>query len=574
MLPILFYLLKVLLVSGILTGYYWLSLRNKKFHYYNRFYLLACLLLSWVLPLLNFQWFSLTPHPASPLQQMTQLLYVSPNNDAPSPYLEWPQLLLIGYALVAGILLLILLSGIIKLFQIKSKAKVTPMQQFDFIETSLDEAPFSFFRNLFWRKDISLNNQTGQRMLQHELAHIVQLHSADKIFASVSTSICWINPFFWLIRRELEVVHEFIADEAAISGNDATTLAEMLLTAHYSSTVFSTGQSFFYSSIKRRIIMLTSSPKTSYSYARRLLILPLSLAVIALLSFTIQGNSKENSHKKSETTIQNNPSLDTIPAQFLDEKTGKIKGSYQIDIKGDTALFKDMRSKKLLFNVPLSQLGEMNGKANPMPKKILMENNKLMFVVGDTINVIKGSFINEKGSPRIIIDGKEITSTAAINAIPPSSIKNIKITGSEMNLLTDSSRPAAKKIVLENSTGKKVYTVIAGKSGLDTITVENITLEKHLQADNVKQGATNDPETILVVANDVDGKKMYTIKKTTKTEFPSNILYVVDGIETDAASIKNIDPNAIRSMNVLKGSPTSKYGDKGKNGVIEIVTKK
>src|SRR4051812_26748026 len=49
----LLYLGKVMLCSGILLGYYWLFLRNKRFHHYNRFYLLATLLFSILLPLIK-----------------------------------------------------------------------------------------------------------------------------------------------------------------------------------------------------------------------------------------------------------------------------------------------------------------------------------------------------------------------------------------------------------------------------------------------------------------------------------------------------------------------------------------
>ena len=38
---ILLYITKVFIASGILFGYYWLFLRNKKFHHYNRFYLVG-----------------------------------------------------------------------------------------------------------------------------------------------------------------------------------------------------------------------------------------------------------------------------------------------------------------------------------------------------------------------------------------------------------------------------------------------------------------------------------------------------------------------------------------------------
>ena len=53
MLALAWYLLKVMLVSGILFSYYWLALRNKRFHLYNRFYLLVSVILSWIIPLIK-----------------------------------------------------------------------------------------------------------------------------------------------------------------------------------------------------------------------------------------------------------------------------------------------------------------------------------------------------------------------------------------------------------------------------------------------------------------------------------------------------------------------------------------
>ncbi len=51
-------------------------------------------------------------------------------------------------------------------------------------------------------------------------------------------------------------------------------------------------------------------------------------------------------------------------------------------------------------------------------------------------------------------------------------------------------------------------------------------------------------------------------------------LYILDGKEISAAEMKNLDAGAIKEMNVLKGeSATNKYGEKGKNGAIEIKTK-
>jgi hypothetical protein len=323
------------------------------------------------------------------------------------------------------------------------------MEKFDFIETSLEEAPFSFFRNLFWKKELPLHDQAGQRMLQHELAHIQQLHSLDKIIVTLAAYIFWMNPFFWLIRKELEVVHEFIADEEAIAGNDAALLAEMLLTAHYPSNIFSNGQSFFYSSIKRRIIMLTSSKKTSYSYARRLLVLPLSIGVMALLSFTIKNNSTEKLQSNMASPDKWIAHIDTIPAQFRDANTGKLTGNFQVEIQGDTAIFKDRKSKKDLFSVPLNQLGVMAGPNKTGDGNNSVTNKKVIFITADSsmiygtgltiTKVAKETLIKEKKNPRIIVNGVELSSTDAINSIPPASIKTIDMRGGEMNIKVDSS---------------------------------------------------------------------------------------------------------------------------------------
>ena len=52
-------------------------------------------------------------------------------------------------------------------------------------------------------------------------------------------------------------------------------------------------------------------------------------------------------------------------------------------------------------------------------------------------------------------------------------------------------------------------------------------------------------------------------------------LVVINGVISENQNVKNVDPETIQSINVLKGkSATSKYGDKGKNGVIEITLKK
>ena len=56
---------------------------------------------------------------------------------------------------------------------------------------------------------------------------------------------------------------------------------------------------------------------------------------------------------------------------------------------------------------------------------------------------------------------------------------------------------------------------------------------------------------------------------------PVKALIVIDGVINENKGIESINPNDIASVNVLKNeSATAKYGEKGKDGVIEVTTKK
>jgi hypothetical protein len=640
MLPLFIYIIKSVLVSGILLGYYWIGLRNTKFHYYNRFYLVGTVLLSLSLPLLDLEWFILSTPKSTPVQQVVQFMYQSESLNPVKQGLTWDQILVMFLALVSASLVILFAVGIFKVYLLKSKGKVTVMDRFDFIETALDEAPFSFFRNLFWRKDLPVHDETGQRMLKHELTHIEQYHSYDKLFVAFTTYLFWMNPSYWLIRKELEVVHEFIADEEAVAGEDAAVLAEMLLKAHYHSNSLSIGQSFFYSSIKRRIIMLTSSKKVSYSYARRILVLPVALAIVALLSFTIKDQLDQNAQSQltEESILQHQ--IDSIPAKYRDPKTGKIKGSFQIDIDGDMASFKDIKTKKELFKVPLHELAGPANKVLKVQGYPLDMSEKVMFIAADSLSKYA---IEKQGAPRIVINGK-VVSPDQLEAIDPSSIKTIDIRGAEKGVAVSGNKLSGMTWTEATAAdGKKVITVkvdsvmFDGKAmvavssqgnvsnihtSIDTSDVITVTgfkansnvgtvivrtsddknVEKaktdpnapitvkgykansnvgtvivRTSDDKVVQESKQDPQTLTVTTTEKDGKKTitYVQKTTAKTELPKDVLYIIDGKEMTSGSIKDVEPTSIKMVSVLKGeNAVKKYGEKGKNGVIEITTKK
>ena len=128
-----------------------------------------------------------------------------------------------AWAVISLFLFIVLLAKMCKILSLKRKYVTQKRKGYHFIGTDLPEAPFSFFNYLFWKNDISPDEVLGKKIVLHELTHIRQGHSYDKLFSQVVTCLFWINPFYWIIQKELNMIHEFISDENSIQDRDTAT---------------------------------------------------------------------------------------------------------------------------------------------------------------------------------------------------------------------------------------------------------------------------------------------------------------------------------------------------------------
>ena len=72
-----------------------------------------------------------------------------------------------------------------------------------------------------------------------------------------------------------------------------------------------------------------------------------------------------------------------------------------------------------------------------------------------------------------------------------------------------------------------------------------------------------------------ESKKDIIIRGASSLNAVADPLYVVDGTPIDAEAFRQISPNSIKSVNVLKdASAKSMYGNRGSNGVIVVTTKR
>jgi beta-lactamase regulating signal transducer with metallopeptidase domain len=293
--------IEMIICSGILYANYYVLLRNHRFHSYNRYYLLAALVLSVLIPFLQIPVDLSTSQakPATIWQTLTAISSVTNHKHsqvAPenvSTVFTAKNVLILFYVVIGSAIFARFVIALIFIGRLLRKYKAERTANIYFVNTLEPTAPFSFFKWLFWNKRIELQSKNGQQIFRHELFHIQQGHSWDLAFLELATAIFWINPFFHLIKKELKTIHEFLADEFATKENDKWSYAELLLIRVLDSSLHRLVNPFFHNQIKRRIAMITSSKTPKYQFFRKLMILPTAALVIALFAFRIKTYSNK-----------------------------------------------------------------------------------------------------------------------------------------------------------------------------------------------------------------------------------------------------------------------------------------
>lgn len=311
MLAIAYYILKVVICSGILYGYYRLALHNKIFHRWNRFYLLSAVVISLSFPLIKI---NVWHNPAGDDGQIIKLLNVVSTGDEyiyevssnGSFHLSGEQVAMVVYIAVSVVLMVMLFYALMKLNRLARCNPSQRIQQINVVQTEAKGTPFSFFRYIFWNRNIDMHSDSGKKIFTHEMVHVTEKHSADRLFMNIVLIFFWCNPFFWLMRREMNMIHEFIADSKAIEDNDTAAFAAMILHAAYPQQAFGLTSSFFSSSIKRRLRMLAQMQNPRISYIGRVLALPLLVFIFAAFSIKTKQllpGSSETAFPELEKTI-------------------------------------------------------------------------------------------------------------------------------------------------------------------------------------------------------------------------------------------------------------------------------
>ena len=362
------YILKSSVCLVLFYLFFRLLLSKETFHRFNRMALLGVLFFSLLIPCIEVT----TRHQVEVQQavlSIEQLLLMAELETTPANVgavqetsaISWVQIVLLVYW--AGILFLACrnIYSLICLFRLIHSGKHEKLEKgVTLVVHNQEIAPFSWMNYIvISRKDLEEN---GREILIHEMAHIHHRHSVDLLVADICIFFQWFNPGAWLLKQELQNVHEYEADETVINeGVNAKEYQLLLIKKAVGTRLYSMANSFNHSKLKKRITMMLKEKSNPWARLKYLYVLP--LAAIAVTAFA----RPEISEKMEEISAVKVNDLAEIVQEKVLQDTVKVSK----DEKKDDLVVSGVKSKEeeeiVIFEV-VEQMPEYPGGMSALQK--------------------------------------------------------------------------------------------------------------------------------------------------------------------------------------------------------------
>lgn len=305
------YSVKVAVCLALFYLFHKLLMSRDTFHTFNRFAILSMMLLSLVLPLVHLSLDSEAGinRGTVALEGLVAQTVVADGGNGVGEELSLTQVLLAAYVL--GVVLFVgkALLSVGSLLRLIRRARCVEVRNGIRIYTMQgDISPFSWFRYIIMsEKDWQENRR---EIVLHEMAHIRRCHSMDVAVCNMMIVFQWYNPAAWLLKRELQAVHEYEADEAVLSaGVDATHYQMLLIRKTVGERLFSMANNLNHNSLKKRITMMKIKRTNPVQKAKIAFVLPLAAMTVAAFASQKVENLSEKVEQESEafSSVSDNP---------------------------------------------------------------------------------------------------------------------------------------------------------------------------------------------------------------------------------------------------------------------------
>jgi hypothetical protein len=597
---------------GVFYIAYYLLLRKETFFTSNRWFLLAGLITSVILPLVVF----------------TTIVWIEPSTTTfdwskiPTAPIErenfeinWYLILAIAYAIGTVLFLIRFALDFYQLNRVLKGKSVQQQADHKLIDLKENIAPFSYFNTIVYNSSL-YNESEMESILEHEKVHSEQYHTIDVLITRVFCILFWFNPFIWLYKKAILQNLEFIADSEAakkISDKKAYQLTLLKITTHENCAAIT--NHFYQSLIKKRIVMLNKNQSKKWNSWKYVLVLPALIAFVLLFQMEVIAKEK-NQNIKIEKSATNDVDIykitkNTTEAE-LKEKAEKINQNYGITVHfSDTK--RNANNELTAIKVELKKGKEISNNRNVNSSEgikpfgiVISKNSKGALVIDfieDDITIEKIAVNSKVVTPnapipadaQIYIDGSKSDKAkmeeldpneiASVNVIKNDEKKEIRIITKNFSTISDENEiyingkkvtqtanddPATKNDLIKKSIIIVNGTTLPANISLDDINpakIESMTVYNSTQA-VLKYGNVGGNDVIEIVTKKAQNS-------ATKTQDDVNkALLIINGKKADPKiKITDINEKFIKSMNIIKGeNAVNKYGEDGKNGVIEITT--
>ena len=300
------YLLKVNAGIALFYAFYKLFCQRDTFFQWRRFALLSFLGISFLYPLLDIQeW--VMEQPA--IYELADYYTVLMNTEevtatAPVAY-EAPQrpdlLTLFTYLYYTGVLVMSLrfIIQLVSICRIRRKGQVVYLNGQRIISLPSEANPFSFFGWIFLYLP-QMEDESQDEILMHEQTHARQWHSVDVIVSELANIVCWFNPFSWLLKGEIRLNLEYLADnQVAKTMEDSKQYQYHLLGLAHTNSKTGLYNNFNVSQIKSRIIMMNKKRTRTAGRIKYALFAPLAAALLIASNISCTSTETQEANTKA-----------------------------------------------------------------------------------------------------------------------------------------------------------------------------------------------------------------------------------------------------------------------------------
>lgn len=625
------YILKSSLCLALFYLFYRLLLSKETFHRFNRIALLGVMLISCLLPLIRVTVDQATVVNISVmLVEEDMLMYpwemqAVVQEEAAFPWREW---LVAVYFL--GILFFLLRNflSLGYVFYLIRHSRCRRMENgICLVVHQAGFAPFS------WMKYIVISqtdlDENGTDILTHEEAHIRNGHSWDLLLVELCVWLQWFNPAAWLLKQELQNVHEYEADEAVLrQGIDAKRYQMLLIKKAVGARLYSIANSFNHSSLKKRITMMIRKKSNPWARVKYLYVLPLAAVTVAAfarpeisepldeissvkvndLSAITGKNSPEN------LSVASNSAADvTLKMKVTDQSGSPIVGASILIVNSTSGTLTDLEGNFTLKvnndqRISVSYVGMKSVELSV--KECLEKQIKEVRLASDNDSESQLTIVSQSSgsAPQSVqkVASSEIPTTndvfMVVEQMPefpggmsaclkfladhvayPKEAAEKKIQGRvivQFVVMKDGSIANARVLravdpLLDAEALRVIGLMPKWKPGTQRGQAVNVKFTMPVTFRLNKDSTDMQPTTagrIAAVSGNAKEKVQHVLRISEGKETP---LVVVDGEEISVSSLDKLSPDTFESINVFKGEAAiNRFGEKGKNGVLLITTKK